>query len=145
MRQATGWPVGVVFPAGQEIFSLFSSIQTGSGAPTQFPIKWVQRVLSSGDKTAGSWGWPLTSKCWDQEWCSYTCIAPYILMTWWLIKYVDIFTVNLREPKSPCRKSRWSQLKKLTGLCWGLQGSSQHTGDPSPDIWWCEYSHDRQR
>jgi hypothetical protein len=42
------WTAGVRFPAGKEIFLLFSAASTPARVPTQPPIQWVLRALFSG-------------------------------------------------------------------------------------------------
>jgi hypothetical protein len=50
----------VPFPAGTENFSLHHRVQNGSGAhPASYPMG--TRDSFPGNKTAGSWSWPLTS------------------------------------------------------------------------------------
>jgi hypothetical protein len=43
---------GIRLPVGARDFSLFRSVQTGSGVP-QSPIQWVPRILSPGVKWQG--------------------------------------------------------------------------------------------
>jgi hypothetical protein len=57
------WGIRVRFPGEARYFSLFSSVQTGSGAhPVSYPIS--TRGSFSGDKAAGTWSWlPSFLKC----------------------------------------------------------------------------------
>jgi hypothetical protein len=85
-NRVRGGQPGVQFPAGAR-FSLFHSVQTGSGA-TQRPVQWAPRAVSPGDKAEGAWSWPLTSiKCRSQRW-SYTSTPLYVFMAC-VIKHRD--------------------------------------------------------
>jgi hypothetical protein len=71
-------------PGIATFFSSTASIQTLG--PTQLPVQWVLRAVSS---------WPLTSiQCRSQEWWSYISTSPYVFMTWCLIKQWDSFTLT---------------------------------------------------
>jgi hypothetical protein len=75
----TGWRAGVRFPAGARDFSLLHSVRSVAG-PTQAPIQWERRTLSSGVKRPGRDGdhLPMSSAEIENSW-SYTS-TPFICL-----------------------------------------------------------------
>jgi hypothetical protein len=92
LRLATGWTIGVRFPAGAGNFSFRHRVHTGS-RPTQPPIRWVQDALSLGVNRPGREADHSPASSAEVKECEELYLHPqYVFMAWCIVKHRDNFT-----------------------------------------------------